>query len=274
MLKKLLENSEVENWDAFCPFIQYYINSRISDHVGSSPWSLMFGREPNQLTDHTKTTIDWTIDDPSKMATTLNRRWSDLFQVIFPAIAKRTAIKNQVETERFESHNKITEFKIGDRVMYLDPLYTEQKITNHWGRIYIGPITITEINRNKGRYRGWEDIDESDGQNLTRWLPPSHLKPYAKMEAITEEKKGLHREQLYLVKYFNGEQVWVNTTTVPESLKKTYQQQLLLQRGHQRTQQQQQQKLQQQLAEMQHQHQQLQQQQLDDDETMNIILDE
>ena len=123
MLKKLLQETDLTNWEVFIPFIQYYINGRISEFVGSSPWSLMFGRAQNPLSDYRDTAIDWSADNHAEMATKLNQRWADMFSIILPSIAERATHKQQQAKETFAKTHHITQFKLGDRVMYLDPNY-------------------------------------------------------------------------------------------------------------------------------------------------------
>ncbi len=230
ILKKLLEETNMNNWEIFLPWIQIYLNTRLSDHTGSTPFSLMYGRKPNSWKDYRNVSIDSSISDYPEMTKELNRRWKDMFDVIYPSIAEKVEKHNQEEKRRFAKSHTITEFHIGQRCMYLSPDHTEQKIVDKWGRIYQGPITIIRISPDGQRYVGQEDSVEDVEGNFTRDLPPSHLKLVADPERIIMEKEVKKNEWIYLVQYSDGNRLWIHEDSIQHEMLIEWKENQLLQK--------------------------------------------
>ena len=58
-----LASGDLTQWERLLPAVQYGLNARISARHKSTPFSLMFGRKLNALTDYTGTTSDLLSED-------------------------------------------------------------------------------------------------------------------------------------------------------------------------------------------------------------------
>jgi len=112
--------------------------------------------------------------------------------------------------------------------MYLSPEFTDSWCVDKWGRIYIGPVVIVSISKDSQRYQGREIDQNGEEGNLTRMLPPSHLKVFSEPESIILDKKGRYGEDLYLVEQSNHEHIWLPAEYVPSHLIEEYKENQLL----------------------------------------------
>jgi hypothetical protein len=210
-LKKQLEEDQLERWDDYLMFSQFYINIRIHELFDQTPFYLFYGRQPNYLQDYTGTSVnEKELYDLEKV----QKKWEILAKTLYPNILEMVKVKHDVSNVKRDKKNRIHQFKIGDVCMYLKRESVDKKIgSGKMNPIYAGPMTIMQTN-SSGHFRG---IDHSTNGN-TRVLPPTHLKLFAEMRKVKEEYKEKNKETAYLVEYSNGEEDLVEKSYIPKSL--------------------------------------------------------
>jgi hypothetical protein len=114
LFSKFLDNNW-SDWFHYVGDVQFSMNQRASTRHGSTPFSLMFCRQPNftkeerNLEGRTFNVDDW------------ESRADELINVVFPAVAKRTAAYNNKMKAQFErAHRIIDGFEVGSYVYRLD----------------------------------------------------------------------------------------------------------------------------------------------------------
>ncbi len=128
-----------QHWTLFVPMTQLSFNYRVSTLTGSSPFSLMFGRNVNEFIDYTKEDAPEHVDlDDWK---TQQER---ILSVIFPAIHLRARQVQQKYINHLHQYKQsILEHDLpaGTRVMILDPQYIKSVRPKHINP-YIGPYYV------------------------------------------------------------------------------------------------------------------------------------
>jgi len=107
MLKKLIEDTSLKEWELFIPWIQLYMNSRIHEKTGSTPFSLMLGRSQNSWKNYRNIPINPLIWNEVEMSTLLNRHWKEMFIVIYPIIAKKVTAANTDMKKQFDKSHRL-----------------------------------------------------------------------------------------------------------------------------------------------------------------------
>ena len=162
IIKKLL-NGTNQFWPLFTNFAQYSFNLKIASLTGSSPFSLMFGRTPTPMADHSGSEPqpvdlqDW------------KRHQEKILSLIYPAVATRVLDKKNKMIQQLDRHRKqLLESSIpaGTTVMLKDPIRQ-----NKFEPKYVGPYHVVRRTRN-GTYL----LKDAAGDNLDRGVPIDQLK--------------------------------------------------------------------------------------------------
>jgi len=221
-LKKMLEEEKRENWADYLPFIQFYMNNRILELTGSTPFSLLFGRSSSKFQDYSN------VETSLLTEKQLKERWDYMAKVIYPNIEDRVTERNVLAQKRFKENHLIHKFKVGDQCMYLRKEYADQyAVVNKWEPVYEGPMQITRI-----RGENYQGVDLQT-ELETRWLPASHLKLFAKVAFIVEKKRSTESGSTwkYLVELTNEQRVWVSEECVSQANIREFKERRLLEEG-------------------------------------------
>ena len=182
IIKKLLHGTS-KHWPLFVPFAQFSYNAKISSLTASSPFALMFAREPNALRDYTAG------DSPEKVNL---EDWSQyqrkVLSVIYPAMSDRImSLKQRQSAEIDRMHRLISphSFPSGATVMIKDPVRQ-----NKFEPTYVGPYTI--IRRSRG---GAYVLKDATGDLLDRHVPADQMKLIARRRRRIDTDKPVHEVQ-------------------------------------------------------------------------------
>jgi hypothetical protein len=141
ILNKMMKGTN-ELWPLFVPFTQLSYNYKIAELTGSSPFSLMFGRNINELIDYTNYPISTShinLDD-------WKQHQEEIISIIFPAIALRSRKVQQKRIDMFNKYRKSIlnrELPPGSKVMIRDPEYIKNPSSRPKDEPrYIGPYYI------------------------------------------------------------------------------------------------------------------------------------
>ena len=140
IINKMIKGAH-ELWPLFVPFVQLSYNYRISELTGSSPFSLMFGRNINELIDYTNYPISTKIN-----LNDWQKHQEELISLIFPAITLRSKKVQQKRINMLAKYRRSIlerELPPGSQVMILDPKYIKNPHTRPKDEAkYIGPFFI------------------------------------------------------------------------------------------------------------------------------------
>jgi RNase H-like domain found in reverse transcriptase/Reverse transcriptase (RNA-dependent DNA polymerase)/Integrase core domain/Integrase zinc binding domain/Chromo (CHRromatin Organisation MOdifier) domain/Retrotransposon gag protein/Zinc knuckle len=169
IIKKLIHGNET-NWTLFVPFAQLSFNNKIAELTGSTPFSLMFGRQLNEMK-------DYTLSNEEEAPPVNIQEWSEhmekLQSLIYPAILERTVDKKDTMITRLNKQRRLltaNAIPVGAVVMLRDPLRQ-----NKFEPKYIGPYSVMRRTRN-GNYQ----LKDQTGEMLERHIPPDQLKLVSK----------------------------------------------------------------------------------------------
>lgn len=161
-IKKLLHGTST-HWPLFVPFAQLSFNHKIASLTGSSPFSLMFGRQLNEMT-------DYTAHEPHPVSLDdWKAQQEKILSLIYPAISERIRLSKSKMIQSLNKHRRVllhSAFPPGAVVMLKDP-----HRQNKFEPTYIGPYTIVRRTRN-GAY----SLRDATGELLDRHVPPDQLK--------------------------------------------------------------------------------------------------
>ena len=162
ILKKMCLET-YEHWPEQIPHLEYYMNVRICSRTLTSPFVLMFGRQPKGLQSFS---VSKHIV-PNSIQEWVNH-WTLMSDIVYPAIGEAVA-KRQME--RADSYNRahriVEELPVDALVMVKDVVRTSK-----WQLYYDGPFRI--IRRNQG---GAYLLKDKSGRQLPFRFPIDHLKP-------------------------------------------------------------------------------------------------
>ena len=180
IIKKLLHGNE-ENWTLFVPFAQLSFNNKVSSLTGSTPFSLMFGRNLNPIKDYT-TSYEGTLIDLQQW----KQHMEQIQSLIYPAIIERVKDKKSKMIQYLDKKRKVllSPYPIGAVVMLKDPNKTDK-----FQPKYVGPYSIIKRTRN-GNYK----LRDETGEELERNVPPDQLKLIS-----TKPRKEDHNNNVYEV---------------------------------------------------------------------------
>lgn len=197
-IRKLLEG-EGHSWDIHHHVVQLWINSKIAEFHSSTPFSVMFGRRNNPLSDFSAAD-QFTSPD----ATALRSRVTEFTDVIFPGIRNISAVSRAKAVQAFtRKHSKRINkdpFPQGSHVMVLDPVRSSKSEP-----FYLGPFRV--LRRNQG---GAYQLLDSDNSLFPRNVAPSQMK-LTRVNPVDDEAsyvvdkvlnhKGSPSKRSYLVKW-------------------------------------------------------------------------
>ena len=193
-------DAQLEHWDQYLSWTQFYMNNKIHDLFETSPFSLMYGRESNKFLDYSNTKVQLETE-----AKTVNR-WEQMARIVYPAIRQKAKQRQQVIARQVDDRNIIRTFKTGQKVMILKPEQTVRgSVRNKLEPSYFGPMLITRINKRNGHYTG---IEEQTG-NLIVDMPPSRLKLFAEPTEIVDGRR-LGKEEEFQVRLSDDSLVWIS----------------------------------------------------------------
>ena len=121
ILNKMMKGTH-DMWPLFVPFAQLSYNYRIAELTGSSPFSLMFARNINELIDYT----NYPISTNNINLNDWKEHQMQLISIIFPATALRSKRIQQKRIDMFNKYRKSVlshELPPGSKVMIKDPQY-------------------------------------------------------------------------------------------------------------------------------------------------------
>jgi hypothetical protein len=169
-----------KHWPLFVPFAQITFNNKISSLTSSSPFSLMFGRELNELKDYSnedKPTIisleDW------------KSHQEKILSLIYPAISDRIKSGKDKLVETLNKNRRLLSpqaFPAGSTVMLIDP-----DRANKFEPKYIGPYIIARRARNGGYV-----LRDATGDLLDRHVPADKLKLVSKTKRKKDKEKPVY----------------------------------------------------------------------------------
>lgn len=133
MLLTKLCNGEWTSWDLFLPATQYGINCRITKRHSSTPFSLMFARTMNPLSNFKDVSSDLLTEEE------LVKRMTTMLEVIHPSVNEKTSRYSKRMKASFHRRHRIHEasFSEGTKVM----LETQPRTSKLKAR-YEGPFSI------------------------------------------------------------------------------------------------------------------------------------
>lgn len=205
-----LANGAINKWHEFCPAAQFFMNNRVQNSTGSTPFTLMFARSSQPVGDFQNT--GERVQDPDALAS----RVKYLTEIVYPTINVRLDAKNSKRAEYFNKKHRIisdTLFQPGALVFVKDELRSNKTQPR-----YTGPFKI--MRRTRG---GTYELKGPDGTLYTR--PPNALKLVSQSMPFHEDSVEVERilshkiindEDHYLVKWKQREEQfneWVPVTS-------------------------------------------------------------
>jgi hypothetical protein len=184
IIKKMLHGTS-KHWPLFVPFAQLTYNSKISSLTASSPFALMFAREPNPLRDYSG-------EEPAMVdLDNWNQYQRKVLSLIYPAISDRIMGLKLRQNEQFNKHHRLItpqSFPTGATVMIKDP-----SRQNKFEPTYIGPYTI--IRRSRG---GAYVLKDATGDLLDRHVPADQMKLIARRKRRIDNDQPIYEAQSIL----------------------------------------------------------------------------
>jgi hypothetical protein len=176
---KLLEGRACD-WDNYIPAVQLFINMKITRRHGSSPYLLLFARQPNYFADYRSED-----SDPVSEQALLDRL-TYMNNIVYPAISDETQQTMKMYRDQFTKKNLIIsdKFTVGSLVMVRNELRKSKDEER-----FTGPYKVKERTVN-GTYL----LIDAIGTEFYR--APSALKlvksnlDAAEVEQILEERRS------------------------------------------------------------------------------------
>ena len=190
----------ISQWDDYLPGIQHAFNTRVIELHGSSPYSLVFGRSPNNFADYRYNELQ-----PEEQVDRENRLLF-LNTVVFPAVREKVSKTLSKRNEYFvKTHRMLKEdYPAGSQVMVRDEL----KTAKHQPK-FEGPFTVLR-RKASGNY----ELKGLDGTTYIRspWVlklvAPEILKDfrvpdtiYAAVDHIVEHREAPDGSIQYRVRW-------------------------------------------------------------------------
>jgi transposase InsO family protein len=184
IIKKLLHGS-TQHWPLFVSFAQLSFNHKISFLTGSSPFSLMFGRQLNEFKDYS--------GDEGKIISLdeWKQHQEKILSLIFPAVSERVRLSKSKMVQALNKTRRTllhSAFPNGAIVMLKDQLRA-----NKWEPKYVGPYTVVRRTRN-GNYV----LRDATGDVLDRHTPPDQLKLVSRKARAQDEQESVYEVQQIL----------------------------------------------------------------------------
>jgi hypothetical protein len=157
-IKKLLDGVQ-KDWDMTVPFVQFAMNSKVAKIHKSTPFSVVFGRSPNQFADFSTVT-----ETPSTPAN-IKAMTQFMQEALFPGIAELARSAQDAMKSSFDAAHTQIDIPIDSYVMVRD---TARR--NKLDPRFEGPFKV--IGKSGGSYI----LQDNSGALLPRNYPPSAIK--------------------------------------------------------------------------------------------------
>jgi transposase InsO family protein len=168
-----MASAAMNNWPAHCSYLDYSLNTRINKATNSSPFSLMFGREPNGYEDYRKCPL---TQEFNKVA--WEHHLAKLNKLVHPSIKKRVDLVKEFQNQLLDTKRKILICNIGDLVMVKDVTRS-----NKWDAKCEGPFTISHITK-ANTYQ----VKDKTNSVLPFTFPANHIRLVPNREIIQCQK--------------------------------------------------------------------------------------
>ena len=193
-IKKLVVGN-VADWDLKVPAAQLFLNSKYNARTKSTPFSLMFGRNPNDFKDFSQEKDSATAEQIQKE---LQEKIKRMTEIVYPAVYERVKQVTEKQKLVFDENHKKVEFPPGSTVMIL---VTEKQ--NKLDPKYKGFYTVVRKTQANTYV-----LKNEQGLLEPRNYPPSLLKKVSdkilqnkdeifEVEAIVDHKKNDENKYLY-----------------------------------------------------------------------------
>jgi len=170
-------------WPLHLPFVQYAYNDKVQSLTGSSPFVLMFNRQPNAAKRYE---LDINHDEPCDYDE-WKKHQLEVLSLVFPAINKRIDTQQQkyrAYLDQIRAKLIAKELSVGVRVMIKDPRYLLQPgMKPSSAPKYVGPYTVVR----KTKY-GTYILRDMKGELLERSVPIDQIKTSAPTFTDTDKK--------------------------------------------------------------------------------------
>lgn len=191
----------VADWDQKVPSAQLFLNSKYNARTKSTPFSIMFGRNPNDFADFSKEKDSVTTE---KIQRELREKIKRMTEVVYPAVYEQVKSVTEKQKKKFDESHKLSEFPIGSTVMIL---ITEKQ--NKLDPKYKGFYTVV-----RKTAANTYVLKNEKGFLEPRNYPPSLLKKvsdkilenkndFFEVEAIIGHKKGDDNKYMYRCKWLD-----------------------------------------------------------------------
>jgi transposase InsO family protein len=189
----------IGQWDDYCPAIQYHFNTRVLEIHGSSPYALLFARQPNDGT--------WIKDGIFEIENDEKRQHRLLFlnSIVYPAIFEKVKKQHKTRNDYFVKKHLMlkTDFPNGSQVMIRDELRKAK-----YEPKYEGPFTVIR-RQASGNYlmRSVDGTEYVRPPNVLKLVSPEIVKDlnlqesiYAAVDKILEHRT-VNDDVEYLVRW-------------------------------------------------------------------------
>jgi hypothetical protein len=109
-------NGNVADWDCKVAPTQLFLNSKYNVRTKSTPFSLMFGRNPNDFKDYSQEKDEQTT---RKINDDLQKKIRHMTEIVYPAIYERVTHVTNKQKSKFDSKHKLIDIPNGSKVMIL-----------------------------------------------------------------------------------------------------------------------------------------------------------
>jgi transposase InsO family protein len=194
-------NGNTADWDMLVAPTQLFLNSKYNVRTKSTPFSLMFGRNPNDFEDFSREKDKETAQRINKE---LQKKIQYMTEIVYPAIYEQAMKVTEKQKQKFDETHKIIDIPAGATVM----IYITEK-QSKLDPQYKGYYTVVR-KTSAGTYV----LRNEKGFIEPRNYPPSLLKVVSReiipendifyeVEAIIGHKKDKNNEYLYRCKWLN-----------------------------------------------------------------------
>lgn len=191
----------VADWDLKVPSAQLFLNSKYNARTKSTPFSLMFGRNPNDFVDFGKEKDNATAE---KIREDLKGKIKRMTEIVYPAVYENVKHVTEKQKKSFDTSHKMIDLKPGSTVMIL---VTEKQ--NKLDPKYKGFYTVV-----RKTAANTYVLKNEKGFLEPRNYPPSLLKKvsdkisehkdeFFEVEAIIGHKKDDNNKYMYRCKWFD-----------------------------------------------------------------------
>jgi len=106
----------VADWDQKVPSAQLFLNSKYNARTKSTPFSLMFGRNPNDFVDFSKEKDSATAEQIQKE---LQEKIKRMTEIVYPAVYEQVKLVTEKQKKVFDESHKMLDLPPGSTVMIL-----------------------------------------------------------------------------------------------------------------------------------------------------------